>query len=57
MTVRELNLTKLEKEVRGLREFLITELLPRMEKIGERKPILLCGMSQSVETVGGDSRC
>jgi len=57
MTVRELNLTKLEKEVRGLREFLITELLPLMERMGERKPILLCGMSQSVETVGGDSRC
>jgi len=57
MTIRELNLTKLEEEVRGLREFLIMELLPRMEKMGERKPILLCGMSQSVETVGGDSRC
>jgi len=41
MTVRELNLTKLEKEVRGLREFLITELLPLMERMGERKPILI----------------
>ncbi|HID61608.1 MAG TPA: hypothetical protein EYP49_02505 [Anaerolineae bacterium] len=41
MKLAELSLEKLEEEIKGVKDFLVSELSPRMEKLVRRHPLLL----------------
>ena len=41
MGLAELSLEKLEEEIKGVKEFLVGELSPRVEKLTRRRPLFL----------------
>jgi len=41
MELAELSLEKLEEEIKGVKEFLVNELSPRVEKLARQRPLLL----------------
>jgi hypothetical protein len=41
MELAELSLEKLEEEIKGVKEFLVSELSPQVEKLARRRPLLL----------------
>lgn len=41
MELAELSLEKLEEEIKGVKEFLVGELSPRVEKLTRRRPLFL----------------
>jgi hypothetical protein len=47
MELAELSLEKLEEEIRGVKDFLVGELSPRMEKLARRHPLLLYSLRHS----------
>ena len=44
MELAELSLEKLEEEIKGVKEFLVGELSPRVEKLTRRRPLFLCSL-------------